>query len=143
MNLELKRHPSNSVCTIGDLYVDGAFQCNTLEDVVREVAGEPVEEWKIPRSTAIPEGTYNVIINDSVHFDRPLPLLVAVPGFTGVRIHSGNVPQDTEGCILVGTRVAEDGNSILESRAAFGPLFQEIKDAINALEKVTITITNP
>lgn len=140
MNLTLRRQPSGVDSTIGELSIDGAVECFTLEDVVREVPGKPVAEWKVPKETAIPAGTYNVIINDSARFKRPLPLLVNVPGFSGVRIHPGNTSEDTEGCILVGSQV--NGDAIIESRKAFDALFEKLKDAFESWQTVHITIVN-
>jgi hypothetical protein len=140
MNLTLRRQPSGIDSTIGELSIDGAVECFTLEDVVREVPGKPVSEWKVPKETAIPAGTYNVIINESARFKRPLPLLVNVPGFSGVRIHPGNTSEDTEGCILVGSQV--NGDAIIESRKAFDALFEKLKDAFESWQTVHITIVN-
>jgi hypothetical protein len=140
VTLLLTRHPSSLTCTIGELYEDGIFICHTLEDLVREVKGKPVEEWKIRGETAIPEGVYKITVTHSRHFDRDLPLLNAVPGFLGVRIHSGNTDADTDGCILVGSKVSEDGESLLESRKAFDELFEMIRDAIDVGEEVWITV---
>lgn len=140
MNLTLRRQPSGVDSTIGELSIDGAVECFTLEDVVREVPGKPVSEWKVPKETAIPSGTYNVIINESARFKRPLPLLVNVPGFSGVRIHPGNTSEDTEGCILVGSQV--NGDAIIESRKAFDALFEKLKDAFESWQTVHITIVN-
>ena len=141
MLLEVKREPSAQGCTPGSLYVDGEFECFTLEDVVREVPEEAVDKWKVPDETAIPSGTYDVIMNRSAHFNRVLPLLVDVPGFEGVRIHSGNVAADTEGCILVGQRRTE--TAVLDSRLAFNALFAKIKAAVARRETVCLRITNP
>lgn len=138
MKLTLHRLPSSENCTLGTLYVDGDEQCYTCEDVVREVEGQPVKEWKIAGETAIPRGTYEVIINHSVRFKRELPLLLNVPGFTGVRIHPGNTAEDTEGCILVGEKLGTD--AVLESRKAFTELMLRLQDAIAAGEKVHIEI---
>lgn len=113
MKLELFRNKSSANSTIGRLMIDGAFQCWTLEDVVRSE--------KIAGITAIPAGTYKIIINTSTRFARRLPLLVDVPGYTGVRIHPGNCAHDTEGCILPGTSMTVDW--VGGSRAAFESLF--------------------
>lgn len=75
--------------------------CWTLEDVVREIPGQPVTAWKIKRETAIPRGTYTMCVTRSNRFGVDLPLLLDVPGFEGIRIHGGNTAADTEGCILV------------------------------------------
>jgi Steigviridae/Suoliviridae L,D-carboxypeptidase/transpeptidase len=140
VNLILKRHAPSLTCTIGELFEDDVFVCFTLEDLVREIKGRPVEEWKVRGETAIPEGVYKITVTHSKHFDRDLPLLNAVPGFLGVRIHSGNTDADTDGCILVGTKVAENGESLLESRDAFDELFEIIRDAIDVGEEVWITV---
>lgn len=138
MLIEVRRSPSTDGCTLGKMFVDGMFECFTLEDTVREVPGEPVSAWKVQNQTAIPFGTYQVIVSHSAHFGKDLPLLVNVPGFDGVRIHSGNTAADTEGCILVGE--SEGASQIGASRAAFGILFPKIQAAIGRGETVQITI---
>jgi hypothetical protein len=140
MLLEVKRDPSADGCTLGKLFVDGQFECFTLEDVVREVPGEPVLQWKIPDQTAIPFGSYGVIVNFSEPFQRPLPLLLNVPGYDGVRIHSGNTAADTEGCILVGSQ--QGTGAVLNSRDAFAALFPKIQAAIAQGQSVQISISN-
>lgn len=138
MLIEVKRGPSADGCTLGKMSVDGVFQCFTLEDVVREVPGQPVAQWKVQNQTAIPFGTYAVIVDHSQHFNKDLPLLLNVPGFEGVRIHSGNTAADTEGCILVGSR---QGTSDVEaSRLAFDALFPKIQAALDRKEPVKISI---
>lgn len=102
MQLRLIREPSAGGATLGVLFVDGRYFAFTLEDEVREQAGVPVALWKVPGQTAIPAGRYPVRVSWSPRFRRPLPELLDVPGFTGVRIHRGNRPEDTDGCILVG-----------------------------------------
>ena len=102
MLLRLVREPSRDESTHGVLFVDGRFECFTLEDVVREVEGQPVTAWKVPRRTAIPAGRYRIDLTMSQRFGRILTILVDVPGFAGVRIHPGNTAVDTAGCILPG-----------------------------------------
>ena len=139
MLLKVKRDDEQPQhCTFGKLSVDGAYQCETLEDIVREVEGAPVGNWKVPGDTAIPRGKYRVIVNHSQRFYRAMPLLLNVPGWDGVRIHPGNVEADTEGCILVGTERSDVG--ILHSRDAFNALFADIKEALAAGEQVWIEI---
>jgi len=157
MRLIINRHPSSATATIGELFIDDDHVCFTLEDVVREQAGKnppkekdgvPVSQWKIPGQTAIPAGRYRIIINRSKRFSKLasrdvfLPLLLAVPGFDGVRIHPGNKPEDTDGCILPGMRVAPGGTAIAESRKAFDLLFPKIQAALALNEEVWITINN-
>ena len=125
-------------CTISQLFVDGFEECFTLEDEVREIEGKPVSTWKVQNATAIPKGTYNVVINYSNRFKRLLPLLENVEGFTGVRIHPGNTSADTDGCILVGRGKTE--KTVTESRIAFNLLFQKIRNALDIGDTVTIEI---
>lgn len=119
MKIEIKRLHKGSNSVIGELTVDGVWECYTLEDVERDV--------KIKCETAIPKGTYKVIINQSNRFKKLMPLLLNVPGFEGVRIHSGNTNHDTEGCILVGRTRSKD--FIGQSRKAFAQLFEKMKKA--------------
>jgi hypothetical protein len=135
MNLKLKRFEYSSTYTIGRLYCDNDYLCYVLEDRVREVEGRPVTEWKVQNETAIPKGTYRVVIDYSNHFGKELPHILDVPGFTGVRIHSGNSSKDTEGCLLVGTGWAGT-DWISGSKEAFDSLFPKLKSATD----ITITI---
>ena len=139
MLLNVTRENSTASSTPGILKVDDAFECYTLEPVVREVPNEDVADWKVEGKTAIPSGTYEVIIDLSAHFDRPMPHLVDVPGFEGILIHYGNTSADTEGCILVGN-LRENPDEILQSRAAFDDLFKKIQDAIAVGEHIEITL---
>ena len=103
----LVREEFTDESTVGKLYFrlsdrdPWTWLCWALEDVVREVPGEPVEAWKVKGQTAIPRGTYAVRVTRSNRFKTDLPLLLDVPGFAGVRLHGGNTAADTEGCILV------------------------------------------
>lgn len=134
MKIKVTRQQFDPEFTIGGMTVNGFAQCYTLEDTVR-APGEP----KVFGKTAIPPGTYPVVITFSPHFQRDLPLLQNVPGFEGVRIHPGNTAADTEGCILVGvTRLT---TSISHSRVAFDSLFPKIKKAIDDGEQVTIEVS--
>lgn len=126
MVITVKRLYKTDTSVIGELLVDGIFECYTLEDAERPV--------KIKGETAIPKGTYRVIINESNRFKRLLPLLIDVPNFEGVRIHSGNSNHDTEGCILVGQ--TRNKNYIGQSRKAFDKLFKKMQVAKN----ITLTI---
>lgn len=96
IKLLVKREFFAETYTIGKLYVDGVYFCDTLENPVRP------EGVKIPNETAIPYGTYEVIVNFSPKFKRILPRLLNVPMFDGILIHRGNSVKDTSGCILVG-----------------------------------------
>jgi hypothetical protein len=127
MKIEVKRLYKTENSTIGELTIDGKFECYTLEDKERAV--------KIKGETAISKGTYKVIINQSNRFKKLLPLLLNVPNFEGVRIHPGNSNHDTEGCILVGQSISKD--YISKSRKAFEKLFKKMQLA----KEITLTIT--
>ena len=135
MNLHLLRSFPQETETIGDLFVDGQWFCHTLEDRIR-----PVDAPKVPGETAIPCGDYSVVITFSPKFRRDLPLLVDVPGFSGIRIHPGNTQFDTEGCILVGTEIGPEHKSVLNSRDAFAKLFQVLEAAV--AQGISISIVN-
>lgn len=139
MILELIRQWLTDESTIGMLSVNGIFECYTLEDKMREIVGQPVADWKIAGKTAIPIGTYDVVVTFSNRFQKWLPELLNVPGFAGIRIHPGNDDVDTEGCILVGQTKGD--NYIFNSRAAFNQLFSKIQDARSNGESITITIS--
>ncbi len=133
MILTLKRGASAPNSTPGQLFINGVFECFTLEDVVRPV--------KIKGKTAIPKGTYQVIVDFSNRFQKLMPLLVNVPNYEGIRIHPGNTAEDTDGCILVGTKsVKTNGEyTIQNSRIAYDALFAKLV-AANKKEKITISI---
>ena len=129
MKLKLERFEYGSTFTIGRFYIDGIYHCFSLEDVVRQGA-------KIDGQTAIPVGTYNVIIDVSTRFGKQLPHVLDVPNFTGIRIHPGNTSKDTEGCILLGY-TWEGGDKISLSKAAFNNFFAKLQEAKTA----TLTIS--
>ena len=133
MDLVLERLQLLPDTTIGSLSVDGAWQCWTLEDVVRE-PGSP----KVYAHTAIPAGRYRVSVTMSPRFKRRMPLLLDVPGFSGIRIHPGNSHEDTEGCILVGQQRLT--KSLLQSRAAYDNLMIVLERAERAGKDVFITV---
>jgi hypothetical protein len=134
MRLDLVRKWPTEKSTVGELYIDGTFECYTLEDVDRLSRGQA----KIPHKTAVPTGSYEVRLTHSPRFGRILPLLVDVPGFEGVRIHPGNTPEDTDGCILPGRLRGPD--SVAESRSAFDALYEKLAEAEAAGRKVEILI---
>ena len=105
MKLLLKRIALRDTYTIGKIYIDGEYFCDTLEDKVRDLNKNGVfdgDEKKVYGETAIPYGTYKVILSYSPKFNRIFPELLDVPCFTGIRIHRGNTEKDTAGCLLVG-----------------------------------------
>ena len=148
MKLLLHRIARRDTYTIGRLYVDGKYFCDTLEDTDRGLSQElPVTVNRAKKRagvTAIPVGTYRVTMGvKSPKFSKyaqykfcegKLPRLVNVPAFDGVLIHIGNTAKDTEGCILVGknTQVGK----VLQSTMTFQQLYARLKAA-----KDTIYIT--
>lgn len=134
MNLLLQRDPSKDKATLGELFIEGIHFCYTLEDQVRP------EGEKVFGATAIPAGRYQVVTNYSEHFEKMLPLLLDVPNFAGVRIHSGNIPEDTDGCILLGFVKGEA--RVTQSIPAFAAFFTKLRAALNNHEDCWITITN-
>lgn len=132
MEMRAKRTWYTYHSTISDLNIDDRHECWVLEDT-RRPDGE-----KVHGRTCIPPGRYKVVITRSQRFGIDLPLLVDVPGFSGVRIHPGNTDADTEGCLLPGrTRVTD---RVGESRAAFDALYAKIRDAIDDGEGCWITM---
>lgn len=108
MKVEVKRTFKGTEYTIGKLYIDGHYLCDTLEDTVRPVG------VKISGKTAIPAGTYKVKKTMSPRFKKILPEILNVPGFTGVRIHAGNLASHTDGCLLLGLNKKK--GQVLESQ---------------------------
>lgn len=106
MDIEVKRRYLGSEYTIGSMFVNGEYFCDTLEDKVRDLNKDgdlnDKGEGKVYAQTAIPYGEYEVVVKHSPKFGRMLPRLLDVPYFEGILIHRGNTHQDTGGCILVG-----------------------------------------
>ena len=98
ITLSLKRHYFGETYTIGRLYVNGVYFCDTLEDRYRDLS----REEKVYGKTAIPEGEYPVRVTYSRKFRKMMPEVLNVPYFTGIRIHGGRNEDDTSGCVLVG-----------------------------------------
>ena len=122
--LTLTRIAKRADYTIGRLEDENGVQiCDTLEPKYRDYKGG---ELKVPRKSAVPEGTYPVVVTKSWKFGKYLPLLVGVPGFEGIRIHSGNTVNDTEGCILVGQNLIK--GKVLLSRLTLEKLMRLIEN---------------
>lgn len=137
MKLELQRRYLKPDYTIGKLYIDGHYFCDTLEDQVRDL----IKEKKVPGKTAIPAGHYEVIVNISSRFRRKLPRLLNVPEFEGILIHRGNTENDTSGCILVGENKMK--GKVINSTTYELQLTDILERAQNKGEKITIQITEP
>ena len=143
MELRLERKYRNNNYCIDKLYINGKYFSDVLEDPDRGLTDtmslEEIQKIKIKGNTCIPYGTYNVTITYSPRFKKNLPLLNDVKGFDGIRIHSGNKPQDTEGCLLPGFNKVK--GQVIDSRVTTDKLIAQIQQALNKGEKVTITIT--
>lgn len=133
MRLTLDRIYKGKDYTIGKLYIDGVYFCDTLEDTVRNLP----EEEKIYSQTAIPAGTYRITLNVvSPKYSKRkgydwcggrLPRLLNVPFFDGILIHTGNTAKDSAGCILVGEN--KEKGKVLNSMATLKRLYKVLKEA--------------
>ena len=143
MELKLIRKYRCSNYCIDKLYINNEYFSDALEDPDRGLTDtmslEEIKKIKIKGNTCIPYGTYNVTITYSPRFKKNLPLLNNVKGFDGIRIHSGNKPQDTEGCLLPGFNKVK--GQVIDSRVTTDKLIAQIQQALNKGEKVTIEIT--
>lgn len=153
MELIVNRKYKKQSYTIGELYVDGKFFSNTLEDADKglddSMSLAKIKELKRPSITAIPKGTYEITLDViSPRFctnsfykqvcDGKLPRLLNVKGFEGILIHAGNTDKDTAGCLLVGVNRAV--GQVLNSRDTFKKLYKLLKDKHDKGEKITIKI---
>ena len=135
MILNLVRTAKRIGYTIGKLYVDGRYLCDTLEDTDRGLNMLAADSSKkIKKETAIPAGFYEIDLNtQSPKYsaqrwarelcDAKMPRLKNVPLFSDILIHPGNTPTDTEGCILVGKNTIV--GKVLQSRAMFEILMKK------------------
>ena len=143
MLLELIRKKNNSDATLGELSIDGKFECYTLEDEPREV--------KVYAETRIPAGEYKIKFQTSGEMTKKyfvkfpdihkgMLWLQDVPNFTGVYIHIGNTDDDSKGCILVGKLFNETKFSLVHSTIAYVSLYIKVANALTNNEDVTIKI---
>ncbi|MFR9543412.1 MAG: DUF5675 family protein [Rikenellaceae bacterium] len=144
MKLLLKRKFKGEKYTIGDLFIDGEFFCNTIEDTVRELPATcpNTPKWKnceckekVYAETAIPAGTYKITMEYSKTFKRILPLLHNVQHFLGILIHSGNTEKHSAGCLIVGFNKVK--GQVLDSRVTSDKLNEILS---NATTDITIEI---
>lgn len=152
MEIKVERRFKKPGYTIGRLYIDGVYFCDTLEDrdrgLLQTDALAVIRRVKIPGETAIPRGKYAVTLGiqspkystrQQYSFCRGyLPRLLNVPGFDGVLIHIGNTKKDTEGCILVGRNLQV--GAVLQSTATFRALYAKMKSAHDKGERITIEL---
>lgn len=148
MEIVLKRTDFTKKSTIGELSINGIFECYILEDTDRGLKDtmslDEINKLKVHGQTAIPYGVYKVVVTKSDRFSKMkghdvyLPLLLNVKGYEGIRIHTGNKPEDTEGCLLPNATKGIDVAS--GSTLAFTNLNDKINKAIKSNEIVTIQI---
>ena len=153
LELLLDRKYKNETYTIGNLYVDGEWFCNTLEDRDRGLSQtmplEEIKRQKVYGETAIPTGRYEVrmdIVSPKYNgvkwykdnFGGRMPRLETVKGFSGILIHSGNTALDSNGCILVGMNKAK--GKVLDSRATFQKLWKILEQARKAGKTIYLTV---
>lgn len=138
MELKLTRISKKQDYTIGRMYIDGAYFCDTLEDTDRGMKQDmplsELKEIKVAGRTAIPTGKYCVYLTRSPKFGKVLPLIYDVPAFSGIRIHSGNTDEDTQGCILVGQNKIV--GRVINSRQTMDKLMEMLSEQ----ESITIEI---
>lgn len=141
MNILLKRIAKRDKYTIGKLYINGTYFCDTIEDkdrgLTQQMSNTEISKIKVYAQTAIPTGKYQIVMTYSSKFKKVMPLLLNVPGFAGIRIHSGNTADDTEGCIITGQNKVV--GKVINSRVTTDKLYSIIKEAC-IKEKVYITI---
>ena len=141
MELLVVRYHKKPNYTIGKLFINGEYFCDTLEDTDRLLANamptSQIQSAKRKGTTAIPTGRYMMELTLSPRFGRTLPILIGVKGFDGIRIHRGNTHEDTDGCILVGENKAV--GKVLNSANTENRLMERLKK-INHTEQIYITI---
>lgn len=142
MEIRVKRIARKDGYTIGRMSLNNEYFCDTLEDTDRglnsAMSVDEILSKKRKGITAIPIGEYDVILTFSPKFKRVLPLLLNVPGYQYIRVHHGNLPSSTDGCLLVGENKVK--GQIINSRATLERLMSVLLECEKKKEKVTITI---
>lgn len=141
MNIQLKRIAKKETYTIGKLYIDGVYFCDTIEDKDRglnqTMSINGIKKKKVYGETAIPTGTYKLVIDYSNRFKKNMAHILNVPGYEGIRIHTGNSAKDSLGCIIVGKNKVV--GKVVESRDTYNQLFPILQKAFKEGEiKITI-----
>lgn len=143
MQITLRRNYFKKCYTIGELIINGKKVCDTLEPPDNGLTAElPLRKIVALKrrygKSCIPYGTYKVLVTKSPKFNEWLPLLLDVPGFKGIRIHAGNFPKDTQGCILPGWNTLQ--GTVTGSRKALKEIMASLTDAYEKDRTVTIKI---
>lgn len=149
MKLTLIRTFKGEKYTIGKLYIDGEYICDTIEDkdrgLTQDMSSSEIAKIKVKHQTAIPTGTYKVTLKvqspkysqrSQYNFCKGyLPRLIDVPGFEGILIHIGNKHEDSSGCILVGENKVK--GQVINSTTTFKKLYEKLKKSD---DEITIEI---
>lgn len=135
IHLSVIRKAYRDTYTIGKMYINGEYFCDTLEDKVRTL--NSIND-KIKGETAIPTGTYKITLEMSPRFKRKLPLLHDVPYFSGILIHRGNTAKDTHGCILVGENKVK--GQVINSTKAEVALMDILTKAVSKGDTIDIEV---
>ena len=139
MEIKVIRNILTSEYTVGKLYIDEEYMCDTIEDRYRKIKKK---EDKVYGTTAIPCGHYPVLLDFSSKYSKMMPHILDVPFFEGIRIHPGNSDEDSLGCILVGEYMpGVAGGWVANSRKAYSKVFDKIKQASDKGERIFITIS--
>jgi len=126
MKLTLQRYLFAEDYTMGLLFIDGIYFCDTVEDKFR---GNDLKGKKVYGETCIPYGVYTVKITYSPKYKKIMPQIMDVPYFTGVRIHAGNTAKDSSGCVIVG--IKSENGKVLLSRKTYNALMKRLETANN------------
>ena len=153
MELLVDRKWKKQSYTMSNLYINGEWFCNCLEDADRgldnSMSEDMIRTLKRPSITAIPRGTYEITLdvispkycNNSFYkqvCNGKVPRLLNVKGFEGILIHAGNTDKDSAGCLLVGINL--ERGKVLKSQETFKELYKLLKDKHDKGEKITIKI---
>ena len=140
MEILVKRLYKNSAYTIGKMYIDGQYLCDTVEDCDRglkqSMTPQQIAVKKVYGTTAIPAGRYKVTLTFSNKFKRVLPLVNDVIGFLGIRIHAGNTADDSLGCIIVGENKIKGG--VVNSKVTLERLMAKLTGQTNILLTICV-----
>lgn len=132
MEILINRKYKKDSYTIGKLYINSEYFCETLEDTDRGLTSEmsitEIKNKKVFGKTAIPSGLYTILYTYSPKYKRLMPLVDNVKGFSGIRIHSGNTAEDSLGCILLGFN--KEKGKVLQSRDTCNKFYELIEEAI-------------
>ena len=153
MELLVDRKWKKQSYTISNLYINGEWFCNCLEDADRgldnSMSEDMIRTLKKPSITAIPRGTYEITLDvvspkySKVQFYKDVcngkvPRLKNVKGFDGILIHAGNTDKDSSGCLLVGQNKIK--GQVVNSKETFKQLYKLLQDGKSRGEKITIKI---